>query len=504
MKSLFILLGAAGWLATLGAGAAQAQQQGQDQGQSQGQQNPQSQDQQQQQPPTAQGPTKPQEPIPAYRSPLAGVADEEDEDTTEVMPDNHALTGVIPLGLGINAHSYWQPHANLFTSVDSNPTQTTGHTSWGTWASLSGGVDVHKVSAGNNLDLSYLGAGSFSTDSAATNGAVQTLSFSDRKLFHRWALSIVDSLNYLPESSFGFGGLLGTPLPGSGIGVGTPGPGQSLFVGLGQNLGNAFDTEADVFLTGRTSLTFVGGYSTLKNFDSNLLNYGTANASAGYNYEIDRRDTIGLAYTFGDTSYSNFHQSIVDHTFHVAYSRRVTGRLAFQIGAGPDIAIFQVPITAGPGGGAPVKSSGATSLYWSLSTNLAYALRRTSFSLGYNHGVSGGSGVLAGSDSDTVNGTITRQITRLFSSGITGGYSRNRGLAVINTTTPLASQTFDSWYGGGNFSRPIGRTLALSLTYMLQYQNSGAAFCIGKPCATDVLRNTISVGFNWNDRKRRF
>ncbi len=480
----------------LGAGAARAQQQGQDQNQP-------PENQGQQQPAPDQG-AKPQGPIPAYRSPLAGAADnEEEETTTEITPDNNSLTGVQTLGLGMtNEHSYWQPYANLFVSEDSNPAQTTGPTSWGTWTSISGGVDIHKISESNDLELSYLGGGMFSTDSSVSNGVVQSLTFSDKKLFHRWALSIMDDLSYLPESALGFGGL-GTTLPG-GIGGGTFGPGQSLLVGQGQNLGNAFDAEADVFLTGRTSLTFVGGYSTLNYFDSDLLNYGTANARAGYNYEISRKDTIGVDYTFSNTNYSNFHQSIIDHMFQVAYGRRVTGRLAFQIAAGPEIATFQVPIATGTGGTGGETSSPTTNVYWSLNTNLLYALRRTALSLAYNHGVGGGGGVLAGSDGDTVTGSITRQMTRLFSSGITGGYSRNRGLAVLNTTNPLGSQTFDYWFGGGNFSYPIGRTLALSLTYQFQYQTSGTAFCIGTPCATDLLRNTISVGLSWRDRPRRF
>lgn len=492
MKKLFTLLAAA---ACLGAFAnARAQQSGQAPAQGQEQQGP-----------ANQSPAQPQGPIPAYRSPLAGAAsNDQDEDTTEITPDNRSLTGVQALGLGMtNEHTYWQPHADLSESVDSNPTQTTGHTAWGTWTSISAGADVHKISGNNALDIGYVGGGMFSSDSHASNGTVQALSFSDKMRFHRWALTVLDDLTYLPESSFGFGGL-GTPLPGGGLpGGGSVGTGQSLLVGRGQNLANQFDTEADVFLTGRTSLTFVGGYSTLNYFDSDLLNYGTAVARAGYNYQLTRKDTVGLDYTFSDTNYSNFHQSIVDHIFQVAYGRQVTGRLAFQIAAGPEVATFDIPITAGTGG-EPILSGPTTNVYWSLNTNLIYAMRRTSYSIGYNHGVGGGAGVLAGSEGDTVTGSITHQMTRLFSSGITGGYSRNRGLAVANTTNPANTQTFNYWFGGGNLTYPLGRTMALSLTYQLQYQDSGTAFCIGTSCATDVLRNMISLGLTWRDRPRRF
>jgi hypothetical protein len=468
-------------------------------------------DQTQQQTPAPQGPTQPAAPIPAYRSPLAGAANNEDEDTsTEITPDDRSLTGVLPLGLGMpNEHSYWQPHFDISATVDSNPTETTGKTSWDAWTSLSGGVNVHKVSGNNDLELTYLGGGEISSDSSVSNGVIQELVLTDKITFHRWTLTFLDETTYLPESSFGFGGVGGGGLPGGGSlggGLGTLGTGQSLLVGRGQNLGNTVDAEADVQLTPRASLTFVGGYSLLQYFDSELLNYGTVSARAGYNYQVDRKDTLGLAYTFSDTHYTNFDQSIVAHTFQASYGRRVTGKLAFQVAAGPEIVSLTTPITPGTTGGVGGTSTGpTTNLYWSLNTSLTYAQRRMSYQVGYTHGVSGGSGVLAGSDSDQVSGSITRQMTRKFSSGITGGYSRNQGLAVFGTTsTTPTSQTFDYWFVGGNFSYPLGRTLALTFTYQLQYQDSGTAFCIGTPCASSLTRNMFSVGLDWLDRPHRF
>ena len=189
------------------------------------------------------------------------------------------------------------------------------------------------------------------------------------------------------------------------------------------------------FLTARSSLTFVGGYSTLNYFDSDLLNYGTASARAGYNYQIDRKNAIGLDYTFSDTNYSNFHQSIIEHIFQVSYGRRVTGRLALQIAAGPADSDVPGSDNDGSGGTGGESTSSTTNLYWSLNANLMYALQRTTFALTYSHGVEGGSGVLAGSEADTVSGYITHQVTRRFTSGITGGYSRNQGLAAVDTTS---------------------------------------------------------------------
>src|ERR1700689_2205804 len=108
--------------------------------------------------------------------------------------------------------------------------------------------------------------------------------------------------------------------------------------------------------------------------------------------------------------------------------------------------------------------------------NTEYALRRAMLALAYNHGVNAGSGVLGGSVTDTVSGSATRQMSRTFSSGLTAGYSRSNGLA-IDSTTPT-SQTYDYWFAGASFSHPMGRTLGLTFSFQLQYQNSNASFCI--------------------------
>jgi hypothetical protein len=495
MKALSNILGAALCGALLCVPAVRAQQQ--------------TPDQSEQPKPSDQGATQPSGPIPAYRSPLAGAANnDEDTDTnTELTPDTSPLTGAQNLTLGTpTTRNYWQPHIDILATVDSNPVETPGQSSWGTWTSFSGGIDVHRTSGNSSMLLSYVGGGMISNNSDASNGVVQALSFSDLFTFRRWSLLFLDALNYLPESAAGFGGLGGGTSPGQpGLGPGF-GTGQSLLTGRGQNLGNSFATQVDTFLSARASLTFVAGVSLLKYFDSDLLNYGSVDFRAGYNYQLDRKNTIGAAYSFSDYIYTNSDQSFVSHTVQAFYGRRVTGRLAFQISAGPQIVISSLPIAPNPGtsgGGTGSTTTGSTTqLYWALNTNVLYQMRRTGLGLGYSHGVGGGSGVLAGSLTDTVTGTVSREMSRTFSSGITGGYSRNKGLVI--ETAGLSSQTYDYWFGGASLSHPIGRTLALNLSYQLQYQTSNASFCTGSTCGTSVIRNLISFGVGWHERPLLF
>jgi len=468
------------------------------------------QEQQPQQPSQQQPSDQSSGPIPAYRSPLASVADngdDADSDSQQLAPDTRALSGAQYLSLGIpTTRSYWQPHFDVFATADSNALETANSAGWGAWTSVSGGVDVHRTSGSNDMTLSYTSGGMFANYPGMSNSIVQEMSFADKFAFHRSSLSFLDSLNYLPESSLGFGGLGGSvPPAGSSSGLGPAfSAAQSLLTGYGQNLGNSFATELDTFLTARTSLTFVGGYSLLHYFDSDLLDYNDFSFRGGYNYQMTRKDMVALLYTFSGISYSNFNQSIDSHTVQASYARRVTGRLAFQVAAGPQVVISRMPISGS--GGSAISGSGTgmntTQVFWSLNTAVQWQPNRILLGLTYNHGVGGGSGVLAGSLSDVVTGSVTRQVSRTFSNGLTAGYSRNQGVAIISTTP--STQTYDYWFAGASLTHPMGRTLGLTFSYQLQYQTSNSTFCIGPTCGTNVIRHLISVGVGWHERPLLF
>jgi hypothetical protein len=327
------------------------------------------------------------------------------------------------------------------------------------------------------------------------------LNFYERLSYRRYVLSFFDQLQYAPQTAFGAAGIPNGPtLPGGGtLGFGNGyTPGQSILTARGQRVTNFSAGEVDVLLTPRTSLTFVGGYSLLDSVDDAQLNYGDVIFTAGYNYHISRQNTIGLSYQFSSINYSNFDQSIKTNVIYASYGRRVTGKLAFQVSAGPDIALIRMPLTTAPGTGGGTGSTPTgymTQIYASVNTALQYQLSRVALSAAYNHGVSGGSGVLAGAVTDNVIGTASKQVSRALSLAWNIGYSRNRGLEVAGTTT--ANQTFHYWFTGVNLSHPLGRTMNVFLGYQLQYQNTGASICTGPGCGSSVTRNQITFGFGW-------
>jgi hypothetical protein len=483
-----------------GVPSARAQEQNQGQGQGQGQSQTQ-----------PQGPEKATQPIPAYHSPLASAADNGEDDANgdpqKLVPDTRSLTGVQDLSLGqpATSRSYWQPHLDVTTTADSNPLTGTNQTGWSSFTSIYGGIDLHRTSGNSALLLSYIGGGSFSNDGNASDGVIQGMNVSEKLTYRRFAVSLIDQFLYGPQTAVGSGQIPGSTVGAGGGNIGLGGgytPGQSVLTERGQRITNSSDVEVDAYLTARSSLTFVGGYSLLDGLDDSLLNYGNVIASAGYNYQMSPDNTIGVSYQFSGFNYSNFNQSIKNNIVSVSYGRRITGRLAFQASGGPDIAFVRMPITAG-GTGTPTSGS-QTQVYGSFNTSLQYKVGRTSMSAAYSRGISGGSGVLPGAINDNVTGSVNRQLTRTFSGGWNGGYSRNHGLSTNETT--FVNQTFNYWFTGLNLNHPWGRTMNLYVNYQLQYQEANTSICtVPTPaCGASVTRNTITVGLGWHKQPTPF
>jgi hypothetical protein len=455
---------------------------------------------QQQSGPAPQGQSS--EPIPAYHSPLASGADNSQDaaQSQTETPDNNSLAGAQNLSLGsLETRSYWQPHASVTATADSDGLGTQG--GWTTYTSFSGGIDLHKLASHSDLTLTYIGGGTISNDGAIGNYVFQELSAVQKFQWQRYKLSFFDTLEYLPETAFGFGGLGGggPALPG-GLTVGLqPGltPQDSILSTRSQQIQNSSFGQLDVNLTPRSSITLLAGYSLLDYFSNSLLNSNDTILQAGYNHTIGRSDTLAVLYRFSAYRFPGNSQSLDDNVVQFTYAKRVTGRLAFQVGAGPEYTLFNNPIlTSGS------TSSQTSQLLWSLSSSLTYGLKRGALALSYSHGVSGGSGVLVGSIADTATGTLTRQLTRTFNVGVSGGYARNKALAIPGFGIP--AQSYDYWFAGANVSHPWNRTLSIFGSYQMQYQTSNFGFCLGTTCGMSFVRHLISVGLNWQGRPMLF
>jgi hypothetical protein len=417
-------------------------------------------------------------------------------DITESRP----LGGVQKLTLGMTPaeHSFLLPSFTVMTQVQSNPNSSGqyGGRTVGSSTYLTGRLAVNRVTPGSAILLDYLAGASFSQDQGQSNSAIQSLDFSSTLARGRWSLMAGDQFSYLSQSPFGFGGLgglngFGVPL-GSGVGTSpsfNPGiaPDQTIFLNGQRQIMNTLVSQVGYQLSRRSSMTFAATYGVLNFADSALQNSSMATFSSGYNYLLSRKDTIAFSYSYTTFLFSGNSPNFSGHTGMLIYARQVSGRLSFQIGAGPQVQLFELPL-AGPG----------RLVSWALATSSNYQYGGLSTSLTYSHSLSGGSGVLRGSRVDTVTGTVGRTIGKSWNTSVGVGYSRNA--ALEQTAVRASSIAPQTWYGTASLSRRFVEYGSVFFAYTASKQSNLSAVCGLLACRAGTTTHSGSIGYTWGTR----
>jgi hypothetical protein len=178
---------------------------------------------------------------------------------------------------------------------------------------------------------------------------------------------------------------------------------------------------------------------------------------------------------------------VSDYVGALAYGRKITGRLAFQIAAGP-----QEIHSAAPGG-----VSNFDILSVSVKSALSYERRRSGISFSYVRGLNGGSGVLLGATNTTFSGTAHYRFTRFWMGSVTGGYALNNSLAPAGA----ASTQFDDWFIGANLGRSVGLHLQINFNYGATRQNNPAICPVVGGCGGTGFQQTFGMTVNWHLRR---
>jgi hypothetical protein len=416
----------------------------------------------------------------------------------DVVADTTSLAGAQNLTLGLlsSGHSFLLPSFGIASQAQMNPYNSSQPNSPGVIGStyLTGRLALSRSSGRSDLSLDYTTGGSFSTDSNQGNFGIQNLHFSEMIHGGRWSTLIGDQLSYTPQSPFGFGGLgslnnLGVDL-GNGVGS-NPGfnnnflPGQSILISGSPQISNAVIGEVDYALSHRTSVTFAGSFGLLDFVNNGFQNTRNATLQGGYNYQLDRMNSISVFYRFNEITFSGLSQRIEDHSVQVSYARRITGRLSFQVGGGPNANLYQSAL-AGPSAVAS----------WTASSSLSYHYRHLGTGLSYNHSVTGGSGLLVGARTDLLSGNLNHPLNRDWETTFSGGYSRNH--ALQQTTSNAASP--QAWFTTVQVSRHFVRYGSLFIAYSASGQSSLASICTLPACRVSSLSSSVSIGYNWGLR----
>jgi len=457
------------------------------------------QQQQPQQPPeSAPSPAGHSTPIPAMDS---DIQDNNPNQGNQVQPDDTPLTGMLSPTLGAPevTHSYWVAGLQYSSSV-----QTTGFGSsgWFAYNYFGGNFSLLEAGSHSKFVVNYTGGGYFDTGGGGF-GSFQGVSLAQSFKFRRWSFQIADSFSYLPQSSYGFGGgtNLGTPGVGGSTGTTLPGinngylPNQSVYGGLGPEYNNTGVIQGTYALSSRSSITASAAYGILHFIDPGFVDTDSIYAGFGYSYVLSPKDTIGIVYNFGSYHFPGDPQAFGDQIVSLAYSRKITGRLALSLYGGPQYTSYRVPI-----------GTATNQLGGYASASLSYALENGGLSVSYSHGLSGGGGLLTGSTLDQVYGGATRKLTRIWEGHVNFGYAHNAAIgstAIIGNPNYFYNTNYASWYIGGGLNRPFGRYMTFGVAYTASistYNLNGA--CPGTTCgpASNSLYQTVTANIQWHTR----
>jgi hypothetical protein len=419
----------------------------------------------------------------------------------DTIPDTRPLSGAEQFTLGEipNKHSYLLPSVDVRSQADTNGASSFGSGQLVSQNSILGTLALQRTTGRSQLTLSYVGGGTVSTGGSSSvgqgdlNTVIQQFGASQTINWRRWTLLLNDQMSYLPESSFGLGqgglGFLGPAIGGSLNGL-VPNlessltPNQSILTPRGGRITNTVVGQVEYHLSPRSSITTTGDYGILHFLDSGLLDSNNAMFLVGYDYQVTRRDTFGVIYHFNALRFSSLDRSVDDHIAQLAYGHRIMGRLAFRLAAGPEVGLLRDSATGS-----------SSRISWNLTSSLDYQLERTGLLLSYNRATTGGAGVLAGAETNEVRAVVSRSLSRAWRGALDLGYARNRSLDAGRG--PFFRQSFNTWYGGVQLTRPIGRGADIFLGYTAQFQNSGVGFCAGGGCGRSLVRHLITLGFSW-------
>ena len=134
---------------------------------------------------------------------------------------------------------------------------------------------------------------------------------------------------------------LGSTIPGMGTSYV---PNQSIYASVGPRYSNATALQLTYATSPRGSITASGSYGLLNFVDPGNVDNDTTTATVGYNYALSRENSIGAFYRFSSYHYPGQPQAFGNQSFNIAFSRKLTGRMALQLYGGPVITTFRVPV----------------------------------------------------------------------------------------------------------------------------------------------------------------
>jgi hypothetical protein len=432
-------------------------------------------------------------------------------DPAQATPDENTLAGAVPFTLGSMQHNRNVFDPSISVSQLAQTLPLANGKSIITGVSVpSATLNFERTWSEYHLSAIYTGGETFNFVYSKADAKLNTLAphyqfhnlaFAQQADWARWHLLLRDDFVVSPGAEFtgqGTGGpglaaefssMLSSSL--SGLAQSSL-PSQTINTGEAMRYMNSVLGQAEYSLSRRAAITVSGSYGLLHFTVPGYVNSSMIDAQAGYDYLLDPANSVAILGSYGRIDYTGTGNTTTDYVGALAYGRKITGRLAFQVAAGP-----QEIHSAGPAAG-----GGFTLVFASVNSALKYELRRSGISLTFARGLTSGSGILLGAKSNTFTGSGHMQLTRSWVGTVNAGYAMNNSLAAAGAATIQ----FDNWFVGANLGRRIGPHVQISANYGVQRQNAPATCPVGSSanCGTTGLQQTVGLSVNWHLRPAAF
>ncbi len=472
----------------------------------------------------------PQQPVPAFGP----------DNPAPAVNDNPPISGLDMPNLEPHAAplSYWQAGAHVSESLDSNVSDTLGGSGFHSVSRALGSLELQRLWSHYDLALDYLGGVSYYGARGIGLKQIEELGVNQKITWKRGQLGLRDAFSYQPEGTFGsaYGSVANTGAGLSGLGTFLSGNGLGT-LGEIPRIQNVSLVDVVQNLTPKSSVTATGGYSFV-HFLGNDPGTGTSfignsqiTAQVGYNRLLGPHDQAAITYAYQDFSFSSG-IAFRSHVMQLMWGHRISGRMDFLIGAGPQFTqinglptVVTAPNPATdtippcfispsfqficPRNDLRISAAGRASL--------RYRFKKASVALSYDHYITGGSGFFAGAKSDIARVSAERALGRIWTVFADIGYSRNsreqsltpEQTAACTATNPpacpgVSANTYSFDYAGAGMRRQFGRTFRLFASYQFNYLTFDSSFCgATATCSRISQRHVGTIGLDWTPRPMR-
>jgi hypothetical protein len=468
------------------------------------------------------------------------------ENPAPTVSENPPISAIDQPGLEPHAapESFLLPGLHFSESVDSNVGDSLGGSSVSTVTRGLGSLTLQKLWKNYDVAVDYIGGVAYYNHTGVGLEQVQQLDIDNRINWKRGQLAIRDSFSYLPEGTFGFAAYGGSGAYNSGLGslgagmlgAGAFGGQTSAFNGgndisLGQvprltNLGLADVVEN---LTPKSAVTLAAGYG-LVHFYGDLVSESGEQENVyfigsreftgqvAYDRVLNPKDQVALSYGYQGFGFSTVGTAFHSDVIQAMYGHRVSGRMDFVIGAGPQFThiddnatVCSVPFAPAEdctlfGGAFIVVPEKANHIGVAGRVSLRYKFPKTSLSLSFQRYDTSGSGIFAGAESNIARLSAQRPLSRVWDVFADLGYAKNERLQLAGSA--VNANSFSYGYAGVGLHRQFGRSLRGFVSYQFNDLGFDTACPVPNssgtgPCSHISQRQVGSIGLDWTPRPIR-